>query len=73
MKTTEQTFREARSACEQLAAALASAGITLPSLGLDPVTAAGTGSRPRPLVELGCCNAETARALAEAVRAGALR
>lgn len=73
MKSTEQNFREARAACDELAAALASAGITLPSLGLDPVTAAGTASRPRPLVELGCCNAETARALAGVVRAGAVR
>jgi hypothetical protein len=73
MKTTEQHFRETKSACEEPAKTLASAGITLPSLGLDPVTAAGRGSHPRPLADPGCCNAETARALAEAVRAGAER
>lgn len=73
MTTTGQHMREARSACDELAAALASAGITLPSLGLDAVTTAGTGPHRRPLVELGCCNVETARALADALRAGNAR
>ncbi|PRH80301.1 hypothetical protein C6N75_05020 [Streptomyces solincola] len=52
-------------AVTELRAALHRAGITLPSLGLDPVTAAA--SYGRPLVELGRCTAETALLLAAAL------
>ncbi|MFF5424569.1 hypothetical protein ACFY62_04440 [Streptomyces sp. NPDC012793] len=52
----------------ELREALARAGITLPSLGLDVVTLAA--EPPRPLVELGCCTVETARLLAAAVLPG---
>ncbi|OMI88938.1 hypothetical protein ACGH52_13070 [Streptomyces sp. BBFR25] len=51
---------------EELRAALAEAGITLPSLGLDPVSLAREA--PCPLVELGRCSVETARRLAAALR-----
>ncbi|WP_037835724.1 hypothetical protein [Streptomyces sp. NRRL F-5650] len=51
---------------EELRAALTAAGITLPSLGLDPVSLAREA--PCPLVELGRCSVETARRLAAALR-----
>ncbi|WP_030419758.1 hypothetical protein [Streptomyces sp. NRRL F-5065] len=50
----------------ELRAALAKAGITLPSLGLDPVSLAREA--PCPLVELGRCSVETARRLAAVLR-----
>lgn len=53
-------------ATEELREALTEQGITLPSLGLDPVT--HTGMTPYPLVELGRCNLETATRLAAALR-----
>ncbi|WP_326766045.1 hypothetical protein OG978_17015 [Streptomyces sp. NBC_01591] len=53
-----------------LRAALAVHGITLPSLGVDPLTLAGWTSRP-PLVALGNCNAATARRMAEVLRSAA--
>ncbi|CAL9530699.1 hypothetical protein SUDANB6_04049 [Streptomyces sp. enrichment culture] len=51
---------------EELRAALAKAGITLPSLGLDPVSLAR--QTPCLLVELGRCSVETARRLAAVLR-----
>ncbi|WP_316959445.1 hypothetical protein [Streptomyces sp. TRM68367] len=57
---------EAEDAVKELRTALAQAGITLPSLGLDPVSLAR--ERPCPLVELGRCSVETARRLAAVVR-----
>ncbi|GAA2524218.1 MULTISPECIES: hypothetical protein [Streptomyces] len=56
---------EAEEAVKELRAALAEAGITLPSLGLDPVSLAREA--PCPLVELGRCSVETARRIASAV------
>ncbi|MFI8963924.1 hypothetical protein ACIGO8_17625 [Streptomyces sp. NPDC053493] len=53
-----------------LRTALAAHGITLPSLGVDPVTLAGSSGRP-PLVALGHCNVATARQLAEVLRKAA--
>ena len=50
-------------AVSELRAALADVGIALPSLGVDLVGVAGTGGGA-PLVTLGRCTAETARALA---------
>ncbi|MEE1739034.1 hypothetical protein PUR49_21340 [Streptomyces sp. BE147] len=55
---------------EALRAALTAHGITLPSLGVDPLTLAGGGSRP-PLVSLGNCNVATARRMAEVLRSAA--
>ncbi|MFE1023345.1 hypothetical protein [Streptomyces sp. E2N166] len=57
---------EAEVAVKELRAALAEAGITLPSLGLDPVSLAREA--PCPLVELGRCSVETAQRLAAALR-----
>ena len=51
---------------ESLRAALTSAGIVLPSLTVDPVTAA-TGE-PFALVDLGRCNIRTAERLASVLR-----
>ncbi|MEV0633766.1 hypothetical protein AB0I77_02055 [Streptomyces sp. NPDC050619] len=57
---------EAEETLKELRAALLMAGITLPSLGLDPVSLAR--ETPCPLVELGRCSVETARRLAAALR-----
>lgn len=55
---------------EELRAALAAHGITLPSLGVDlPTFAARYPTRP--LIALGNCNVLTARALTAALRKGA--
>lgn len=62
------TLADAEAACEELVAALRKAGITLPSLGLDPLSYGGEFSFA--LVELGRCNIPTARALAAALRQG---
>lgn len=56
---------DAERACEDLRDALRAAGVTLPSLGLDAVSCAG--SAPLALVDLGRCNVATARALASAL------
>ncbi|WP_330239195.1 hypothetical protein [Streptomyces sp. NBC_00525] len=55
---------------DALRAALKANGITLPSLGVDPLTLAGWTMRV-PLIALGNCNAETARRLAEALNRAA--
>ncbi|WP_217249226.1 hypothetical protein [Streptomyces sp. AC602_WCS936] len=55
---------------ELLRAALAANGITLPSLGVDLPTFAGTYGTP-PLIALGNCNEETARSLTAALRRAA--
>ncbi|NBE53621.1 hypothetical protein [Streptomyces boluensis] len=62
------TLADAEAACQELSAALAKAGVTLPSLGLDPLSYGGEFSFA--LVELGRCNVSTARALAAALRQG---
>jgi len=58
---------------EELRAALTLHGITLPSLGVDLPTFAGTYALPAGLVALGNCNTVTARALAAALRKAAER
>lgn len=57
---------EAEETVKELREALLMAGITLPSLGLDPVSLAR--ETPCPLVELGRCSVETARRLAAVLR-----
>jgi hypothetical protein len=57
---------EAEETVKELRAALLVAGITLPSIGLDPVSLAR--EVPCPLIELGRCSVETARRLAEVLR-----
>ncbi|MER5839891.1 hypothetical protein ABT099_06175 [Streptomyces prasinus] len=61
---------DAEDVVEELRALLVKTGITLPSLGLDPVSLAREA--PCPLVELGRCSVETARRLV-AVMAAATR
>ncbi|CAM5463133.1 MULTISPECIES: hypothetical protein [Streptomyces] len=56
---------------EDLRAALALHGITLPSLRVDLPSFAGTYAPPAGLVTLGNCNTATARALAAALRKAA--
>ncbi|MFI0486122.1 hypothetical protein [Actinomadura sp. 9N215] len=67
-KEATRPYDESRNALEDLQGALDAAGVKLPSLGLEngPVI----GSRT-PLIELGRCNIETARKLAEVIRRGA--
>lgn len=57
---------EAEETVKELRAALAEAGITLPSLRLDPATLAREAPCPR--VELGGCSADVAARLAAALR-----
>jgi hypothetical protein len=67
--TSSQRVLSTEEAVACLRAALEGAGVALPSLGVDPVTAA-TGE-PYALVELGRCNVRTAVRLADALRAAA--
>ncbi|WP_053753021.1 hypothetical protein [Streptomyces sp. MMG1533] len=57
---------EAEETVKELRAALLAAGITLPSLGLDPVSLAREA--PCPLIELGRCSVQTAQRLAAVLR-----
>ncbi|MCX5557569.1 hypothetical protein [Streptomyces sp. NBC_00038] len=57
---------EAEETVKELRAALANAGITLPSLGIDPASLAREAPCPR--VELGGCSVELAARLAAALR-----
>jgi hypothetical protein len=63
-----ETLRQADTVRAELNAALADAGVPLPSLRVDPLSWAE--EEPRPLIELGRCNLATARALTAALRAG---
>jgi hypothetical protein len=65
-QTPAQRLTAADEAQEELRAALDACGIKLPSLRVDPASAAGPA--PRPLINLGCCNPSTARKLAAALR-----
>ncbi|MEU1021531.1 MULTISPECIES: hypothetical protein [unclassified Streptomyces] len=56
--TAEERLRAAEDAVRQLKAALGEVGVTLPSLRMDPLSAADKGALP--LVELGRCNLDTA-------------
>ncbi|MFC8140657.1 hypothetical protein ACFUKV_02610 [Streptomyces paradoxus] len=60
---------EADACVEELRAALAAHGITLPSLGLD-LPAFAARCPVRPLIALGNCNLLTAQDLAAALRKG---
>ncbi len=66
-KTAAETLREAEQVHGELSAALRSAGIVLPSLGVDAL--AYGDEKPQPLVELGRCNVQTARELTAVLRA----
>ncbi|WP_248001285.1 hypothetical protein [Streptomyces sp. RPA4-5] len=60
--TACERVQQAEDVTAELRTALQKAGITLPSLGVDPVSCAGGFMAP--LVELGRCNLDTARRLA---------
>ena len=66
------TRHETDTCVEDLRAALAENGITLPSLGVDLPTFASS-LPPRHLIALGNCNQATARALISALRKAAAR
>lgn len=59
---------DAERVCEELRDVLRAVGVTLPSLGLDATSCAG--SAPLALIDLGRCNVATARALTTALQAG---
>ncbi|KUL51635.1 hypothetical protein ADL22_05975 [Streptomyces sp. NRRL F-4489] len=62
---TLEKIAEAEAARDELAAALKRNGIVLPSLSVDPLSY--SSEPPRPLIELGRCNPETARRLAAVI------
>ena len=68
---TSPYSHEANAEVADLQAALKAHGITLPSLGLDLPSVVQTYGPP--LVELGNCNLDTARALTAALRKAAAR
>ncbi|WP_326661219.1 hypothetical protein [Streptomyces sp. NBC_00385] len=70
MNDSQYETYDVGAAIDALRAALTAHGITLPSLGVDPLTFAARTTRP-PLIALGNCNVETARRLAEVLRPAA--
>jgi hypothetical protein len=67
-RTALERIRDAEAARDELWAALHGAGITLPSLCVEPASYAD--EEPRPLVELGRCNVQTARRMAAVLLKG---
>lgn len=65
--TVTDAITASTEAVVDLQEALTAAGITLPSLGIDLASCTSL-IQPRPLVELGRCNLDTAQALAAALR-----
>ncbi|MFC3347778.1 hypothetical protein ACFOOM_10125 [Streptomyces echinoruber] len=65
-QTATDKVRDAERARDDSRDALKAAGVQLPSIGLDPASCAGPA--PLALIDLGCCNVETARALTAALR-----
>lgn len=61
MLTAREWMQAAENVTAELHSALRTVGITLPSLGVDPVSC--TSSYLPPLVELGRCNLDTAQRL----------
>ncbi|MCZ7417767.1 MULTISPECIES: hypothetical protein [unclassified Streptomyces] len=59
-------LREAEEAANDLREQLRKSAVVLPSLRIDPVSAAG--SEPSPLIDLGRCNLETVRRLVVVLR-----
>jgi hypothetical protein len=67
-QTTAERAGDAETMFDELSAALVEAGITLPSLGIDRPSC--DSAFPCPLIDLGRCNLDTARALASVLRRG---
>jgi hypothetical protein len=65
-RTAAERIREAEEVRDALGAALFQAGVVLPSLRLDPCAYAE--QKPRPMVDLGRCNLQTARDLTAALQ-----
>ncbi|WNC01740.1 hypothetical protein Q2K21_28800 [Streptomyces sp. CGMCC 4.7035] len=65
-RDSARCVEEAEEAVKELRAALANAGIKLPSLRLDPASLAREA--PCPLVELGGCSVDVAARLTAALR-----
>lgn len=63
-----ESLKEAEAVCDDLCVALESAGITLPSLCVEPMAYAD--EMPQPLVELGRCTVQTARSMTAAILKG---
>ncbi|GGT30571.1 hypothetical protein [Streptomyces chromofuscus] len=70
-RAAAETIRDAEEVRDALASALERAGLTLPSLRLDPNTYADAD--PRPLVELGRCSPSLARQLTAVIEKGIAR
>lgn len=68
-KEAADRVRAAEDAVARLRARLASVGVKLPSLRLDPASCAG--NEPDPLVDLGRCSIETALRLSAQLEAKA--
>ncbi|WP_255953636.1 hypothetical protein [Streptomyces odontomachi] len=68
LRSAVERLQEAEEVRNELNAALHGVGVVLPSLRVDP--AAYAEEWPRPLVELGRCNLQTARLLTAALLAG---
>lgn len=66
--TAEERVRAVEEAVRQLREGLEEVGVTLPSLRMDPLTAAAEGALP--LVELGRCNLDTALRLTAVLEGG---
>ncbi|MBB0232543.1 hypothetical protein FOE67_24430 [Streptomyces calidiresistens] len=64
-------MEEAEAVCDGLEDALRAHGLTLPSLCVDAGPAHALASVAPPLVDLGWCDVETARALTAALAPGA--
>ncbi|MGH4028158.1 hypothetical protein ACQB60_04380 [Actinomycetota bacterium Odt1-20B] len=64
---SDEQAQEVEDVVKELRTALTRAGITLPSLGIDPVSLAREA--PRPLVELGRCDLDAAERLTKALGA----
>jgi hypothetical protein len=69
MTTAQPHIQAAEETIRTLREALASAGLRLPSVTLDPASCAR--DVPAPLIDLGRCDVDTARRLAEAVATSA--
>ncbi|MFF9350875.1 hypothetical protein [Streptomyces sp. NPDC014734] len=66
-EVAEGKVRAAEDAVARLKEGFSEAGITLPSLRVDPVSCAG--SDPAPLIDLGRCNLDTALRLSAVLEA----
>jgi hypothetical protein len=69
-QAADAEVEDAETVCDDLEDALGSLGLTLPSLGVDLGPGGERLPASPPLIELGRCNVETARALVAALHSG---